>query len=149
AREERMAVVADFEVQLGLRRACLPGRTAGAARLDLVILGVNPFLHSLLLAGRRKRQLYQTPWSVVRGSWSVVRGSGPRSLVALPWYDRLCSKHFCIFKVSPPIPGVPLPLGHQIAREAAAVAHPHVRLDVVTLPHAGNQRRHGRVFQDE
>ena len=38
AGEERVAVVADFEVQLGLGRPRLPGRPARAARLDLVVL---------------------------------------------------------------------------------------------------------------
>src|SRR5688572_19712644 len=49
AREERVAVIADFEVQLRLGRPGVPGRAAGAAGLDLVVLGVNPFLHSVLL----------------------------------------------------------------------------------------------------
>ena len=38
AGEERMAVVADFEVQLRLGRPGLPRRAARAARLDLVVL---------------------------------------------------------------------------------------------------------------
>src|SRR5687767_1075264 len=55
AGEERMAVIADFEVQLRLRRTRLPGRAAGAPGLDLVVLGVNPFLHGWLLGTFRKR----------------------------------------------------------------------------------------------
>src|SRR5690349_8165333 len=58
AREERMAVVADLEVQFRLRRPGLPGGAAGAPGLDLVVLGVDPFLHSLLLAYSGKRVVY-------------------------------------------------------------------------------------------
>src|SRR4029453_17712587 len=56
AGEERMAVIADFEVQLRLRGPRLPRRAARAPDLDLVVLGVNPFLHGLLLGtfGKRK-----------------------------------------------------------------------------------------------
>src|SRR5258708_6514682 len=46
--EERVTVVTDFEVQLGLGRAGLPRCSARATRLDVEILGVNPFLHGLL-----------------------------------------------------------------------------------------------------
>ena len=56
AGEERVAVVADFEVQLRLGRPGLPRRAARAARLDLVVLGVNPFLHCRLLGLSGKRQ---------------------------------------------------------------------------------------------
>src|SRR6185295_18057501 len=40
AREERVTVVADLQVQLGLGRAGLPGGAAGAARLDVEVLRV-------------------------------------------------------------------------------------------------------------
>ena len=59
--EERMAVRADFEVELGFRRARLEGVAARAASLDLLVLRVNPFLHCLLLRGWWKRKLYTTP----------------------------------------------------------------------------------------
>ena len=49
AGEERVAARADFQVQLGLGRPGLPRRAARAARLDVVVLGVNAFLHSELL----------------------------------------------------------------------------------------------------
>src|SRR3954466_14714499 len=49
AGEKRMAVVADFEVQLRLGGPGLPRRAARATRLDLVVLRVNPFLHCRLL----------------------------------------------------------------------------------------------------
>src|SRR5262249_21396156 len=49
AGKERMAVRADFEVQLRLGRSSLPARPAGAANLDVVVLGVDAFLHSVLL----------------------------------------------------------------------------------------------------
>src|SRR5262245_53955856 len=50
AGEERVAVRADFEVQLVLGGSGLPSGSAGAARLDHVILRVNSFLHGRLLA---------------------------------------------------------------------------------------------------
>src|SRR5262252_3357667 len=59
AREERMAVRADFEVQLRLRRAGLPFRSARAAGLDLVVLRVNSFSHSVLLALVQKPLFYR------------------------------------------------------------------------------------------
>ena len=46
-REERMAVGADFQVQLLLGGPGLPGRTAGAPRLYLVVIRMNAFLHGL------------------------------------------------------------------------------------------------------
>src|SRR5229473_3086801 len=49
AGEERVAVRADFEVQLLLGRAGLPCRPARAARLNLVILRVDAFFHNRLL----------------------------------------------------------------------------------------------------
>src|SRR5690349_21583140 len=45
AGEERVAVGADLEVQLGLGRPGLPGCAARAARLDIVVLRVDPLLH--------------------------------------------------------------------------------------------------------
>ena len=45
ARKERMAVRADFQVQLVLGRLGLPGRATGAPGIYLVILRMNPFLH--------------------------------------------------------------------------------------------------------
>ena len=45
AREERVTVRADFEMQLLLGRSRLPRRTAGAPCLDLIIFGMNGFLH--------------------------------------------------------------------------------------------------------
>ena len=45
AREERVAVRADFQMQLFLGRPGLPGRTAGAPGLYLVIIRMNAFLH--------------------------------------------------------------------------------------------------------
>src|SRR6188474_2930688 len=57
AREERMAVRADFQVQLFLGRPGLPGRPAGAPGLYLVILGMNAFLHDK--APLEKLQVYQ------------------------------------------------------------------------------------------
>src|SRR5262249_60759455 len=44
-REERVAVRTDFQVQLGLRRARLPGRAARAPHVDVVVLRMNAFLH--------------------------------------------------------------------------------------------------------
>jgi len=58
AGEERMAVIADFEVQLRLRGPRLPRRAARAARLDVMVLGVNPFLHGLLLRTCEKTTVY-------------------------------------------------------------------------------------------
>src|SRR5215213_9803458 len=49
AREERVAIRADFQMQLVLGRMRLPGRAARAPRLDLVVLGVNLGLHCRLL----------------------------------------------------------------------------------------------------
>src|SRR5204862_702201 len=49
AREERVAVRADFEVQLVLGRTGLPLRAAGAPGLDVVVFRVNSFSHSELL----------------------------------------------------------------------------------------------------
>src|SRR6195256_1718784 len=57
AREERVAARADFEMQLGLCRMRLPRGAAGAARLDLVVLRVNAFLHSALLGTTGKHSL--------------------------------------------------------------------------------------------
>jgi len=45
AREERVAIRADFEVQLRLGRPGFPGIAARAARLDLVIFRMNAFFH--------------------------------------------------------------------------------------------------------
>src|SRR5712692_1028172 len=47
--EERMTVRADFEVELRLGGAGLPRRAARAARLDVVILRMDAFLHGELL----------------------------------------------------------------------------------------------------
>src|SRR4051812_26745539 len=66
AGEKRMAVRADFEVQLGFGRLRLPGGAAGAARLDVEILRVNPFLHGELLGNFRKHLLYM-PLTSYRG----------------------------------------------------------------------------------
>src|SRR5262245_64153784 len=57
AREERVAVRADFEVQLGLGRARLPRRAARAARLDDMVLRVDAFLHGELLRVPGKKPL--------------------------------------------------------------------------------------------
>src|SRR5262245_64551254 len=46
-----MAGRADFEVQLGFGRLGLERVAARAADLDLLILGVNPFLHVVLPLG--------------------------------------------------------------------------------------------------
>src|SRR5258708_37559055 len=54
-REERVTVITDFEVQFRLGRPGLPRCAARAARLDIVVLGVNPFLHGLLLGVLGKR----------------------------------------------------------------------------------------------
>src|SRR5512141_2150430 len=56
AREERVAVVTDLEVQLRLRGPGLPVGAAGAPGLDVEILGVNPFLLSFSLGTSGKRQ---------------------------------------------------------------------------------------------
>ena len=61
AREERMAVVADLEVQLGLGRAGLPRGAAGAPRLDVEVLRVNPFLHSSSFRGPGKPYIVSHP----------------------------------------------------------------------------------------
>src|SRR5215510_10570227 len=53
AGEKRMAGGADFKVQLRLGRARLERIAAGAADLDLFVLGVNPFFHDKLLARLR------------------------------------------------------------------------------------------------
>ena len=53
ARIERVAVRADLEVQLLLGGARLPRRAACAPRLDLVVLGVDAFLHTGLLPAIR------------------------------------------------------------------------------------------------
>src|ERR1051325_5680951 len=45
AREKRVAVGADFEMQLGLGRSGLPRGAACAPRVDLVILRMNAFFH--------------------------------------------------------------------------------------------------------
>src|SRR5688572_3909808 len=45
AREERVAIRADLQVQLFLGRLGLPCRTAGAPGLYLVIIRMNAFLH--------------------------------------------------------------------------------------------------------
>src|SRR5436305_992678 len=47
--EERMAVRADFQVQIGLGRARLPCRAARAPDFDFVVFRVNSFPHSELL----------------------------------------------------------------------------------------------------
>ena len=52
--EERVAIVADLQVELRLGRPGFPRRTARAAGLDLMVLRVDPFLHSWLLAFRGK-----------------------------------------------------------------------------------------------
>jgi hypothetical protein len=57
SRKERVAVRADFEVQLLLGRAGLPGRSAGAAGLDVVVLRVDGFLHNELLGRSGKLQV--------------------------------------------------------------------------------------------
>src|SRR5262245_56557214 len=49
AGEERVAVGADLQVQLVFGGSRLPGRPAGTARFDVVVLGVNAFLHGSLL----------------------------------------------------------------------------------------------------
>src|SRR4030095_13110310 len=59
AGEERMAVVANLEVQFRFGGSGLPRCAAGTARLDLVVLWMNPFLHSRLLDPYGKRSLYQ------------------------------------------------------------------------------------------
>jgi hypothetical protein len=56
--EERMAIRADFKVQLVLRGSRLPGRAARAANLNIMVLGVNAFPHSELLTITGKRTLY-------------------------------------------------------------------------------------------
>jgi hypothetical protein len=53
-----MAIRADFEVELVLGRAGLPRRSAGTTRLDVEILGVNPFLHGVLLDAFGKTSVY-------------------------------------------------------------------------------------------
>jgi hypothetical protein len=53
-----VAVRADFEVQLRLGRPGLPGRPAGAPGFDVVVLGVNGFLHGGLLGNSEKLPLY-------------------------------------------------------------------------------------------
>src|SRR5215472_12680668 len=50
AREERMAVRADFKMQLFFGRACLPRRAARAPGVNVEVLRVNSFSHSVLLA---------------------------------------------------------------------------------------------------
>src|SRR6185295_17884405 len=55
--EERVAVVADFEVELRFGRPGLPGGAARTARLDFVVLRMNPLLHCRLLALPGKRSL--------------------------------------------------------------------------------------------
>src|SRR5258706_2931696 len=62
AREERVAVRADFEVQFRLGRPRLPRVAARAARDDVVVLGMNAFLHSVLLGAWDKKSLYQAGW---------------------------------------------------------------------------------------
>jgi hypothetical protein len=57
AGEERMAIIADFEVQLRLGRPRLPRRAACAPDFDLVVLRVNPFLHGLLLGTYGKKKV--------------------------------------------------------------------------------------------
>src|SRR5439155_19194102 len=61
AREERVAARADFEVQLVLGRPRLPRRPARAVGHDVVILGMNAVLHSVLLGPSGKSPLYQGP----------------------------------------------------------------------------------------
>src|SRR3954464_8222551 len=56
--EERVTIRADFEVQLGLGRLGLPGRPARAARLDVMVLGVDVFLHGDSLPASGKLRLY-------------------------------------------------------------------------------------------
>src|SRR5512140_2842561 len=51
AREERVAVRADFEAELVLRALRLPRGPARAVHVDLAVLGVDLFLHGLLLHG--------------------------------------------------------------------------------------------------
>ena len=55
AREERVAHVADFEVQLRLGGARLEGVAAGAAHFDFLILRMNPRLHGGLLRASTKK----------------------------------------------------------------------------------------------
>src|SRR4029453_2082827 len=64
--EERVAVVTDFEVQLRLGGARLPRRPARAARLDVVVLRMNPLLHGLLLGALGKTTVYHKELSPVR-----------------------------------------------------------------------------------
>src|SRR5262245_10869318 len=54
AREERVAIRADFQVQLRLGRPGLPARAARAPHFDFVILRVNIGLHSVLPWGNSK-----------------------------------------------------------------------------------------------
>src|ERR1035437_5453147 len=51
AREERVAVGADFEAELVLRALRLPRGSARTVDVDLVVLGVDLFLHGPLLHG--------------------------------------------------------------------------------------------------
>src|SRR5262249_34415204 len=60
AGEERVAVGADFEVQVGLGRPGLPSRPARAPDLDFVVLGVKTFSHGVLLGRPGKKPLYRS-----------------------------------------------------------------------------------------
>src|ERR1035437_2306533 len=51
AREERVAVGADFEAELVFRALSLPRGSARTVDVDLVVLGVDLFLHGPLLHG--------------------------------------------------------------------------------------------------
>src|ERR1019366_5051039 len=73
AREERMAVRADLEAQLGLRALCLPRVSARAVHGHLVVLGVNFFLHRGLPF--RLRRVVSSA-----GTWENNMGLSPREL---------------------------------------------------------------------
>src|SRR5262249_48042903 len=60
-REERVAVGADFEVQLRLGRPRLPGRPARAADLDFVVLRMDALPHSELLRVPGQNPIIPTP----------------------------------------------------------------------------------------
>ena len=128
SREERVAVRADFEVQLLLGRPGLPGRAAGAAGLDVVVLRVDAFLHSELLGRTGKHQVYTT----------VRPNRGP---CLAPCFRRLDG--------SGPVPPVGPERVAQPWRQPDAVADGQISLDVGRAPHARDGRRDRRVFEDE
>ena len=57
AREERVALIADFQVQLGLGLAGLERVPARAPDFDVVVLRMNAGLHGLLLSGSGKTRV--------------------------------------------------------------------------------------------